>query len=245
MLMEIFNRYRRWIILAAVAFPLALIIIAVYINTRNPNGNYLTVSNLSDYTSGKATDDQTLDRIEHFLYKTVSLNISRKLDNDSIKDIVVRKDSFSQKLNKTTGVYTVKFIADIKSLSQSYAVSYQWSEEEEFSEHIDEYGTQVTCPPIDKLVYGDFSCVDENILLIGKENYDPVQLILPYHVPSKFKIVDYSKFQATVLLNVEAYAPRWAASVDKTLLKEYEEEITAWLESRKLDPKKYSFNFIY
>lgn len=244
--MEIFKNKRILLpVIAFLAFTILLIIAAVYVNTRNKYGNQLEISNLSSYTAGKATDGDRVDLIKHYLYETVKYNSKKRPANNSIKDIVIRKGSFSQKYDKTTNVYTVNFIVDIASLKQSYDVSYQWQEGSAYNQTVNEYGTQVTCLAIDKLIYGDFNCVDERILEKGKQNYDPVEKILPYVVKYKYAIKDYTTTpeRGEVTLKVEAFVPSWSNQED--VLTQYTNEIKAWLKSRKLDPGKYNLDFIY
>lgn len=246
--MEIF-KYKKVRIIVFLFFLISLLIVCIsyyFISSKNQYGESLTISNLSDYINGKPSDSQTIERIENFLYKTVKYNV-KKLEDNSIKDIIIRDDSFSQKHDKEHDVYTVNFIVDIKSLSQSYKVSYQWQTKNKtkFNPYIDQYGTQVICLPIDQLIFGDFNCRDERIFEIGFEKYDPVYLLLPYHVDSSYKIVDYTKFDDTVTLNVEAYAPRWVSKIDEALLATYTAQIKSWLKSRELNPDNYTINYIY
>lgn len=232
-------------LLIAVTLIMAFIVsVFIYSATRNQYGDYLEISNLGEYTSGKPSNKDRINLIKHSLYKTVSFNVDHELGNNSIRDVLIRKGSFSQIYDEDQRVHTVTFIVDIKSLKQSYNVSYQWPDEDATNEHINEYGTQVTCLPLDKLIYGNFDCVDERILEKGVENYDPIQQILPYTVQYRYTIKDYNKqSDDSVILNVEAFVPRWS-NTDKTL-DGYTKEILNWIESRKLNPDKYTLEYTY
>ena len=106
-----------------------LLIIAVYlyISTRSAYNNHLEIANLAEYTNGKPSDKKTLDYIKYDLYRVVNKSTNKAKANDSVKDIMIRKGSFSQTKNDKKGTHTVSFIVDIASLKQSYSVSYQWT----------------------------------------------------------------------------------------------------------------------
>lgn len=251
--MELSKRARTLLITAVVLIVVAAIagiIYAVYLSFRNPYGDQLEIANLSEYTAGKPTDEDRLKLIKHNLFDAVQFNSKEKLDSNSIDDVVIRKDSFSQTYSKSIDVHTVTFTVDIKSVKQSYKVSYQWAGAKENAEYVDEYGTQVTCLPLDELIYGDFKCVDERIEEMGVANHDPIQPLLPYHERSKFKIVDYSKSDIgdednRVDLEVEAYVPYQKNAIDQATLDEYTRDIRKWLQSRKLNPDNYNINYVY
>lgn len=238
---------RKYLLIAVVVITgliIAIILAFTYFNSRNPYGEELKISNLGNYTSGKANDPDRERMIRHVLFKTINYNLKKKIGNNSIDDVVVRDKTFSQKRNSETGIYTVKFIVDIASLKQSYQVSYQWNPDPDSDERVDEYGTQVTCLPLDLLRYGDFNCVDERALEQG-DNYDEVDTLLPHIVEYKYTIKRYTVIQESdkVALHVEAFVPSYID--EQTTLDQYSTEIKEWLKSKKLDPDKYYFEFIY
>ena len=226
-------------------FIVLVIVLAIFKSQQNPYGDSLFIRNLSSYTKNKQTNNEKVQLVEHLLYKAVDLNTKRDLKKPAINDIFIRGDSFKQSFDKNYGINTVSFVVDIASLKQSYKVSYQWTDVKKYTQFLDEYGTQVTCLPIDELKYGNFNCIDERILERGVKNFDPVGLILPYHVEGKFKVVDYEKESDKTILDVEAYAPRWVVRLDQPTLDSYTNDIKIWLKSRKLDPESYTINYTY
>jgi hypothetical protein len=232
---------RRNIIIGAVILIFLFIITVAYMNTRNPYGDELSIANLDSFTKDKPA---ILNAIKSNLYKVVKMNTHKEIKSNSIKDILIRKDSFSQEYNPKFTLHTVKFIVDIASLKQSYAVSYQWVDDKKYFTNMDEYGSEITCIPIDKLIYGDFKCVDERIIEQGVRQYDPIALILPYTVKYKYTVVSHTKEENGVTLRVDAFVPAWETDKAK-VLDEYTTEIKAWIKSKKLDPEKYSLEFIY
>lgn len=238
--MDIYTKRKKLFIVTGLIGILIVLVCTYLIVNKNPYGNELEISNLDEYTSGDPTDKQTLDRIKYDLFKTVSLNLDKPISNKSIKDVVIRKDTFKENYEDLN---EVSFIVDIASIKQSYFVTYQWSHRD--GVHPEEYGIQVTCLPIDELKYGDFDCVDERISEIGVEYYDPVEKILPYEEEYKFTVRDYIVAnENSTLLNVDAFVPNWASDPDE-VLDSYTENINSWLKSKKLDPGKYEINYTY
>jgi hypothetical protein len=248
------NKKIRLPIILALVY-VVITIVWFFLSNKNQYGDELQIKDLSQYTNGKATNEERLAFIRHNLFSTVNLNTKPAVKSNSIQDIEIRKDSFSQTFDKENSIYMVHFIVDIASLKQSYRVAYQWTTDKTKEGSVAEYGTQVSCLPIDELIYGSFNCVDERIVEKGVNEYDPVGAILPYHVEGRFEVKTYQKATTEendnptsdmrTILGVYAYIPRWMDKPDEKLLAEYTKEIRAWLSSRKLNPDNYAINFIY
>ncbi len=220
----------------------------IHVSLKNPYGDELIVANLGKYTSGKPVDKNSVLQMQHNLFVTANLNNQKRLKNNSVKDIFIREGTFSQIHDTQKDLHSVHFIVDSNTLKQSYRVAYQWVSNQKNIKNLKEYGSGVTCTSLDLLVYENFDCVDDRILETGKENYDPVAKILPYHVYSKYEITGYTKSLADdkrTVLHINVYIPRWMDSPDEQLLSTYKKEITGWLVSKKLDPNNYLFDFIY
>ena len=226
------------------AIVVCILVLWVITSTKNRYGEELEISNLSSYTAGNPSNQNNIDAIQRNLLLTVNKNLSKPVKGDSVKDIIVRKRTYVQSFNSQNRVHSVGFIVDIKSLRQSYNVTYQWSDDGS-TKYLDEYGTGVTCLAIDKLIYGDFNCVDTQILEKGRQYYNPVEKILPRIVEYKYSIKSYKTILDTdkATLDVEAFVPSWA---DKAAtLDSYSNEIKEWIKSKKLNPDNYYFNYIY
>lgn len=239
--------YRKIRILLFCFFGFCLLLIGIYIYNinHNPYGDQLEINNLNSYTSGKPSDVNTLKYIQSHLYRIVNQNNHPPVKNNSVKDILIRRNSYSQTYSETGRVYTVHFIVDIKSLKQSYGVDYQWINDNKYGPNKDEYGTQVSCLALDKLIYGDFNCVDDRILEKGRQYYNPIEKVLPHTVKYKYTIKKYSAIVETkkARLDVEAFVPSWA---DKdVVLGGYTTEIKDWIKSKKLNPDDYYFDYTY
>jgi hypothetical protein len=243
--MDNYSRKRIYVIGGGFLFFVVLVVTVFIISSmQNKYGDSVGISNLNTYTAGKPSSNNMIDSTERNLLLTVNMNRKKPVTGGSIKGAIVRKESFSQKFASEHGVHTVKFIVDIPSLRQSYDVSYQW-EDDGGTQYIAENGTGVTCLAIDKLIYGDFNCVDSLILEKGKENYDPVEKILPHTVQYKYDIKEYTTVpeRGEVTLRVDAFVPAWLNKDD--VLNGYTSEIKTWLSSKKLDPGKYNLDFVY
>lgn len=223
---------------------LALTALIVFTTTRNPYGDQIQIQNLDDFTSGKPKNDNSLQAAQRNLLLAVNQNRKTPVTGSSVTDAQARDGSFVQTKNENKRTNSVSMTVDIKSLKQSYKVAYQWSDTSS-SENLDAYGGGVTCLAIDELLYGDFKCVDDQILEQGKENYDPVQKILPYTVKYKYTIKRYTAIveSGKVALHVEAFVPSWGDK--QAALDQYSIEIKEWLKTKKLNPDTYYFDFIY
>ena len=239
---------KRRIIIVAVAVLVVFFIYWIFISLKNPYGDELTVANLGTYMSGKPSDKNSIQSMQHNLFRVVNMNNKNKIQSGSVKDILIRDQTYSQTYDASKDLHKVHFVVDSKSLQQTYRVALQWVGNQKNIGNLEEYGSGVTCTSLDLLVYKNFDCVDDRILETGKENYDPVAKILPHHVYSKYEITDYTKGSADdkrTVLHVDVYIPRWMDTPDEQLLSTYRKELTDWLVIKKLDPNNYVFDFVY
>ncbi|PID33179.1 hypothetical protein CR969_02045 [Candidatus Saccharibacteria bacterium] len=157
------NKRLKYLIISIIIFLLIVIVSVVFYLSQpkeNPYGEELTISNLSDYTKGKFQDPDALNKIKHELFKQVKRNSNTDIQNDSVKDIMVRDGSFSQTYDNSRKYNLVEMIVDIESLKQSYLVNYEWAGEGGKDDGFGQYGILVSCLPVDQLIYGDFDCQD-------------------------------------------------------------------------------------
>lgn len=245
------NRRKKTLIIftVLVLFFLGTTILLIFINRGNNNsyGEELTIANLSEYTKGRQSDKQSIEYIGHELFKTVNLNVSSPVTDNSVKDVRVRAGSFTQTFDDRTKVYTVSFIVDIQSLKQSYDVSYQWDASSSGNtEKLDEWGTVVKCLPKEKLLYGDFSCKDMFTELQG--NTDPILNSLPHST------LDYNltvaqgttgiKGDQKLILDADLLLS--AADVRSgrdAAIAAYTQEVRDYITSLGLNPDSYTINY--
>lgn len=235
----IFNK--KFFILAA-SFILLVIIVSFvfwYVNGRNnPEGDSLVIKNLSSHTQGKPQNKDRLNYIEHSLYTTVNLNLSKPVKDKSIEDVLVRDKSFSQTYDDKTHIHTVKFIVDIASLKQSYDVSYQWPDGDTYASNLDEWGTTVRCLPADKVIYKDFSCKDMFSEMSTTADDPLLAKVLPYE--GDFYTIRYytgERKENTVIAVQIMITPTGERT--KKQFDIYKQEAQNWLTSQGVDLTKY------
>ncbi len=164
---------------------IGIIVLGVVLQlSHNPYGERLVIQNLGTYTSGKPSDKDRINFIEHSLFQTVNLNSSSPVGDRSIKDIYIRDNSFSQ--TNTNGVHTVSFLVDSASIEQSYRISYEWLSDE--SGVLDEWGTGVFCVDASDVIYDTFSCSDL-ITGISHPSDSTLGSILPHE--TNYYLIDY------------------------------------------------------
>lgn len=219
-----------------------LLSIGVYFSNstkKNMYGDEIVITNLHEYTKGKSYDQQSVDYIQNDLLKTVNMNQETPIEGNTVTDAIVRDTTFTQDDNKDTSIHTVKFIVDIKSLKQSYDISYQWVDRSDV--YGDEWGTNVTCLPLNKLLYGDFSCKDMFILAEGPVD-EKLDKILPYTSPfyrigyfSDGKDFDNPKFTISIQImqNVNSDSTKKGYKI-------YQQQAKDWLVSQGVDMSEYS-----
>ena len=152
---------KRNIILAGILLLMIAGIASLFMWLRNPFGDEMQISNLGSYTQGQPIDRRTLQRIQHSLYTIIKQNYKGYITNNSLSDILVRKDSYIQAYDADQKLRTISFIVDIESIRQSYQVKYSYSENKEVTDSADyQYSNAVSCLPQDQMIYGYFYCQD-------------------------------------------------------------------------------------
>lgn len=224
-------------ILLIMALVISVSAIYIIIESKNSYGDSIKISNLDKYTKGRPKNKKSLDFIEYSLLNTVNNNLKEDVIGKSIQDALVRDKSFSQSFNDNTKVHEVKFIVDIKSLNQSYDISYQWSETDN-NTNLDEYGTLVKCLKKDKLIYGDFKCKDSISEISGIP--DPIFEFLPYSTPN-YRItynLDYRSIDIEILTSAADERENPEAAIAS-----YQQEAKEWIRSKGLDPNNYNIGY--
>lgn len=158
---ELLRGHKKVLVILLVFFITVIVTLLMHSSNKNPYGEELQIANLSTLTRGKPVKSDSLRQIKHNLYEIIMRNYKEDIRSNSIKDILVRDGSFTQTYDEKSDTHFVSFIADIASIKQSYDVRYQWtSKPEEEQNGEGQYGTVVSCLPLDQLLYGDFNCRD-------------------------------------------------------------------------------------
>lgn len=202
---------------------------------QNPYGDSVSIININQYTQGKKTNRDTLQFIQHSLYKTITLNTPDATANQ-LNDIAIREGTFSQNYNKDTKLNSVNFIVDIPSLRQSYDISYQWVDSGGNKRSIDEYGTVVKCLNKDRVIYKDFQCKD--MFSETKKYADPIIEFLP-HSTRNYKVT-YNATRKSLEVEISLSAADIRSKREHEIIEKYKAEIRDWISSKKLNPDAYS-----
>lgn len=225
---------------AALLFLVGIVAAILYFTTANKSkyGGGLEITNLDTYTKDKPSDKDSIDYIKYDLLRTVNKNVKTPVTADSVKDIVIRDKTFTQVYDDDLDVYTVNFIVDISSLSQSYDVTYQWSSDGK-RDNLTEAGTVVKCLPAEKLVYGNFNCKD-----MFNEFSTPVDPILNYlpHTTADYKVV-YDP-TATKTLKATIYTTAADERIDPdTAIEQYKADVKKWVASTGVNASEYTIRY--
>jgi hypothetical protein len=144
---------KKFLRIAGVVLGVAVVIFALFIVFRK--SDTIVIGGYDDKVHNLTSANR--DFIFKSLYNTVSINMP-KGESPNVNDAVIRKGSDSQVFDKSRNLYEGEFIVDMKSIEQSYHISYLRSDDEN-NVYI-RGDTFITCLPEDELIYGDFDCVD-------------------------------------------------------------------------------------
>jgi len=236
---------KRRIIISVVLFVVTIVIVSIfsYITTQKSThaNEELQIANLNDFTNGKPTNKTVTDYIKHSLYLIVNRNSESPVATNSVKDILVRQGSFSQTYNAEKDVHNVTMLVDSESLKQSYRLSYQWNNEPENRDNLDQYGTMATCPTKEESKYSNFTCISLLSEEESAEPEDPILEFLPYS-DSNYSVT-YSP-DAKKTLNVTIYTSAADERMDpNAAVASYEQAVRDWIVSVGLDPNAYTINY--
>jgi hypothetical protein len=133
--------------------------------------SYLAIVNLSEYTDGRPTNDEEVKNLEESLFATV--NKYKRIRSNGVKDFRVREGTFEQR--DEDDYHLVEFLIDSESLRQSYAVSYQWGNQNKFEQYVG----MIVCVQPSRVIYPEFNCKDPII----SESLAPERAKLDDYIP--------------------------------------------------------------
>lgn len=236
---------RKTILLIAGGFFLliGLVIMAALfqLQDEDPYRERLEISNLDEYTEGKPTDEERIRYIKHNLLTVVNLNSDETIESDSIDDIRIRDNSFSQEYDQETTLHHVEFIVDIESIKQSYNVSYEWVDNQDEWRAMDETGTLVTCLPINELRYGDFNCKD--LLTEQSGETDPVlERLENTPISPIFKVYGQIEDNGSKKIIIQILANNYTQRA-REQFDDYRKEARDWLNEQNVDLDTYTIEW--
>ncbi len=245
--MQNFSRKQKLAILIGVLLGIILVVVMIIaaLNKTNKNqfGEYITIQNYDQKV--KNVSSGVKDAIQTSLYKIVKKNSADTFNASTVGDATIRESSDSQKYDASKLVYSGNFIVDIASIKQSYQAQYSYSP----SNTIDVGGSPVvlSCPSTDKLKYGDFNCKDAFSNQV--DQVDAIMQYLPYE-NFDFKISPDATIPGQALtLVVQLRIPNSALAGNATskaaAITLYKKEVTDWIQSKSLDPSRFTIMYDY
>lgn len=228
------------LILGALVVFIILGVVLLLISRRNIDpifvGQQVQIQNASTYIKESNSKNQ-LEGSKYDIYQTIKNNpfFTSDISIEKISDAIIRDGSFSQEYDSGRDIYIVRFIVDIPSIGHSYNVRYEWSESGDDA-NFTEYGTVVTCPSKDQLIYGEFECWD--IFSTHAGSNDPIVKILPYESDEeRFKITSTQDGGRVSAVNIYAY------TCNTDLVDTINESALNWLRSQNINPSDYNIVF--
>ncbi|MBQ9017091.1 hypothetical protein IJ103_02505 [Candidatus Saccharibacteria bacterium] len=205
---------------------IAIALIIFFAITNQPY--YGEQTNINNLTSTPETAE-VLNIIKYNLYQAIGYNSS--VNPADVNDVTIRENSQIDTYDESTKLHHIFLIVDIPSLRQSYQVNYQWTEDENVE--LNEWGTSVTCPTTDQLIYEPFNCQDMFTTMDGSN--DPIMKILPYYGP-RFEITAKTADNKVTSVDIKLLT-----CIDSSL-PSYESEAKNWLKRQGIDLNNYRFD---
>jgi hypothetical protein len=227
------------IIIISLVFLLIIISMSLFfIKLHDNNNGTIGINNYNKYTANLPADRR--DAINNTLYKIVENNSNS--NNPSINDAAVRDNSVEDNYNNTTNIHSGFFIVDMKSIKQSYLISYKWSSDEN-NINLGGYTATASCLSLDKLLYGDFNCKDDFANSTNTTSRNPILDYLPYSTFNYTVTANNDSGKITLNVNIILYSSDTRNGQRDNSISKYKTEITDWIKSKKLSPDNYLMNY--
>lgn len=238
MIINELNAKQKITIISVLVLFIALFVLLFFLQPHNQYGNEIGINNYDRYIPNLPADRR--DAINSNLYNIVKLNL--KSGNPNVNDATIRENSANNNYNKDTNVYSGSFIVDMKSVKQSYLISYNWSSDEN-NINIGGYAATVTCLPSDKLIYGNFDCKDDFNNPVNNANRDPILAELPHSTFNYSITADNDSGKIGLNVEIFLYLADTRDGGRDDSIKQYKSDAINWIKSIKLNPDDYLINY--
>lgn len=226
-------------IISVILLFITIFILLLFINPSNKYGDGITINNYDKYISNLPTDKK--NSINSTLYKIVKNNL--KSDKLSVNDASIRGDSVKYNYDKSTNINSGSFIVDMQSIKQSYFITYKWSPTDN-NVNLSGYTATAACLSSDKLIYGDFTCIDDFYNSKSYINRDPILDYLPYSTFNYTVTATINKDnKADLDVNIILYLSDTRDGNRENSINKYKTEITDWIKLINLIPDNYLINY--
>lgn len=209
---------------------------------ENQFGKFIRIQNYSAKVKNLSNDMR--DSMESSLYNTVIGNVDASTNVSKINDATIREGSDAQERDSKNATYSGSFIIDMSSIKQSYYVQYSYAPDPTTS--IGGSPVIISCLPVEKLIYGEFTCTD----LASKQSTEDDMILqyLPYE-NFTFKITPDAtqgdKLVLVVDLDISEVDLKGDAASKAQTVTMYKNEVTDWIASKGVDPTKYEIQYNY
>lgn len=223
------------LVLSGLAFAIIVVVLAL-VNIFSGNGQKgIDITNFEQYVTN-LTENERIN-IERALYNVVALN-NVTTDGAFMDKATIRESSYEQDFNED--VYTTSFIVDMPTLKQSYKISNLYSSIVELTS----YQTVATCLSEDKLIFGEFDCVDAIIIEKGGVGGD-IMSILPIVVPHyTIKMGAYNGGRLTPIdVTIRIWTSETSKEESDSVVDYYKQEINDWIVMSGFKLENYKFNY--
>lgn len=230
---------KKIIIISSVLVIILMAVVYAYIkSTENKFGDYIKIQNYNKYILDLPKEKK--DLLNSSLYSLAKMNTYNG-DLIKVNDALIRDGSVNKGYDKERNVHYGSFIVDMKSIKQSYRLSYEWSSDVKNAEFM-LTGPPSSCLSPDELKYGDFSCKDA--ITEMEKNIDPIIEHLPYSTFHHYITANAGKDGKTgldvtiYLISREMLEENRQLAIDK-----YKAETVEWIKSINLDPENYIIDY--
>lgn len=206
--------------------------------THNKNNKEIQINNYDALIPDLPADRKKA--LDITLYNVVKNNL--KTENFNINDATIRDGSVISEFDKSANIHTGSFIVDLPSIEQSYKATYIWSADKNNINAVG-YTATIACLPTDKLVYGNFDCVDDFSHSKIKAERDPILNSLPYSTFNYSITADNDSGKIGLNIDIFLYLADTRDGGRDASIKQYESDALDWIKSKKLNPDDYTIKY--
>lgn len=211
----------KYIIIGFVIVTISIVLYVFFISTRAS----IHINNYGTYINDLPSEQQ--NAIDTTLSNAVTFNL---VQNEKMipSTASIRGDTVSNTYSSSTNVHSGRFIVDLNNIRQSYAVSYDWSDDEN-NPNASGYPVVVAClSSDDSVIYKDFECKSGT----AATNL-PLEYELPYtDINGPFRIQYLYTDKGHVVIGIDNATPDGR----KKALK--------WLRSKNINPADIIINYL-
>lgn len=224
-LMENLSRNQK-IGIMVVLQAIIIVVIVVCVNMAMAPRDYVGIVNENE----AAIPDERWEGIKNELWYLIAANVDGA-DKSDIDDAEVREGTYEETVEGD--ITTARFLLDIDSLKQTYAVTVSWSDEVELSDSL-----AIDCPRASEMKYPETVCYG-----MFNDSYS-LDLYLPYEAyPAGYENEDDEPLAPNYSISDDQYEKKIDIMVSACDAEKYKKEALDYLNSVPIDLNSYSINY--